>query len=58
MDGLILLDNHRDSFVLWQVKNNPNASKETLEKFKSEIEEIRLKENTPTDHYPHYPSSL
>jgi hypothetical protein len=52
MEGLILLDNHRDSFVLWQVKKNPNTSKETFEKFKNEIKEIQLKESTPTDHYP------
>ena len=52
MDGLILLDNYRDSFVLWQVKKNPNTSKETLEKFENDIEEIQLKESTPTDHYP------
>lgn len=51
-EGLSILDNHRDSFVLWQVQKNPNTSKETLEKFKKEIAEIQLKDSAPADRYP------
>jgi len=39
-NGLSVLNDIRNSFVLWQIKNNPNVSKETLQRFKQEIGEL------------------